>query len=215
MRIRPRSTTPDPAIKQDDLHFDEFVVSVEDGSPCMKLSPQPTPTTAVYMNENGDWWIEQTDLWKRLTGPKPWPMTHGERMGAYWFEHQPWDPEEQAHTIDCSGCGSAMIADTPEGNGQLCDSCDPPKPTDPVYADGYRQCAQDLADLMYELAGTSGPRGPEFTTEAEAGVRCVAYLLKYGHFDEAQLIVYSGDTEPPKTLADLIRLDLLQTEEQA
>lgn len=93
-------TKPDPSIKQADIVFDHFVGSVEDGSHCMRLTPQPTPDTAIYMNECGDWWIDPIVKWQPIDY-EPWDMMPGLRMegepsdphAINWFSEQPWDQE--------------------------------------------------------------------------------------------------------------------------
>jgi hypothetical protein len=85
------SLKPDPAIKQADIAFDHFVASVEDQSHCMRLAPQPTPDTAIYMNECGDWWIEPTNRWVPIDYA-PWDMPAGP-LAPHWWSDQPWDEE--------------------------------------------------------------------------------------------------------------------------
>ena len=92
-----RTETPNPSIQQADIVFDHFVASVQDGSHCMRLAPQPSPTTAIYMNECGDWWIEPVELWEPIDF-QPWEMVPGERMEGEpfdenptnWFREMPW-----------------------------------------------------------------------------------------------------------------------------
>lgn len=80
-------------IKQSDITFDHFVASTSDQSHCMRLAPQPTPDTAIYMNECGDWWIDPITKWVPIDY-EPWEMVPGQNMNPVWFDEQPWDEEE-------------------------------------------------------------------------------------------------------------------------
>lgn len=86
-----RRTPESYDIAQADITFDHFVGHVDDGSHCMRLAPQPSPSTAIYMNEAGDWWIDSVTSWQPIDYA-PWDMVADQNMDITgWFSEDPWD----------------------------------------------------------------------------------------------------------------------------
>lgn len=79
------------------------------------------------------------------------------------------------------------------------------------YAEGYRQAFDDISEFLYNVQGFDGPHS-SLGMEAEAGVRCAAYFLKYRHVGDVSLPSYYDDEEP-ETIEKYLKLELLGVED--